>query len=820
MAVESGITPGDGDMQAGEKLAGYRSVRGGFRLAAVVAAVSMALGPVAASAADPATAAPAAKDTSDQSSTTLPDIVVTAQRHESLLKDTPVSVEAFTADRLDSQGIRGVDDLTRLTPGVTFQRNGVTATGNYNDENSDIAIRGIDSSAGASTTGIYIDDTPIQTRHLSFGTLNAFPALFDLDRVEILRGPQGTLFGSGAEGGAVRFLQPEPSLTTKSEYFRTELATTKNGAISYEAGAAVGLPLVTDKIGLRVSASYREDGGYVNRVGVIDTNPANFQLSNLQTTGTVASNVNSQETTTFRAALKIAVTGDTTITPSVYYQRLRLNDTGAFWENLSNLDSGTFVSGNARPNTSVDPFSLWAVKVESNLGWAELTSNTSYFTRNQSSVSDYTQFMGTLLLLDPTVTASGGTSTATFTDVQYNVVEESKLQSNDANARLNWVAGLFLSHQHENTTEDILAPASETSYLSGVPMPAGNVDHQDPYSAIDKQYAIFGQADYKLTDTVKLTLGLRIASMNTAGQEYEAGSFIGAAPVAAAGSFTEHPVTPKFGVSWQPDANDLFYATAAKGYRPGGINSGLGQLCAANLTFLGLNSAPATYKSDSLWSYEVGAKNTLWDHRLQIDSSAYFIDWKDIQQNVYLGGCGLQFAANLGKATSKGLDISVNVKATANLLISAEAGYTDARYTRTVYAGVAGIGAPIVNQGDLLAPTPWNLNLSGEYHFPGFDVVSPYLRADYQFTAGQRGTLPSQDVSAGGDAAIPNAPATRNLSMRAGARWDAWDISGYVNNLLGAQPLLVRSHDVFASPLFFDRTWRPRTIGVTGTYRF
>jgi len=793
---------------------------GGYALGAVALAVSLALIPDIACGSDPA-AAPTSADPANSSA--LPEIVITAQRRETLLKDTPASVEAFTGDRLDAQGIRGIDDLTRLTPGVTFQRNGVTATGNYNDENSDIAIRGIDSSAGASTTAIYIDDTPIQTRHLSFGTLNAFPALFDLDRVEILRGPQGTLFGSGAEGGAVRFLQPAPSLTTRSEYFRSEVATTKNGAVSYEGGAAVGLPLLADKIGLRLSASYREDGGYIDRVGVIDTNPgAPFQLSHLQTTGTTASNVNSQETVTLRAALKFAVSGNTTVTPSVYFQRLRLNDTSAYWPYLSNPDDSVFVSGNARPNTSVDPFTLYAVKVESDLGWARLTSNTSYFTRDQSAVSDYTQFMGTLLLGNPTVSASGGTSTASFTDVQYNAVEEIKLQSNDANAPLSWVAGLYLSHQHENTTEDILAPSSETSVLSGIPLtPGGNVYHQDPYLDVDKQVALFGQGDYALTQTVKLTLGLRVASINTAGQEYYAGTFVGPYPGTGAASFTEHPVTPKFGVSWQPDANDLFYAIAAKGYRVGGINAGLGQLCAANLATLGLTSAPATYQSDSLWSYELGAKNTLWDHRLQIDSSAYYIDWSNIQQNVYLPGCGLQFAANLGKATSKGMDISVNARPFNDVLLTVEAGYTDARYSRTVHAGTTGAGAPIVTGGDVLAPTPWNLNISGEYHVPGFDLVSPYVRGDYQLTSGQRGQLPSQDLNNGSsDPAIPNLPATRDFSLRAGARWDAWDVSGFVNNVFDAQPLLVHSHDVSSSPLFFDRTWRPRTIGLTGTYRF
>jgi hypothetical protein len=167
------------------------------------------------------------------------------------------------------------------------------------------------------------------------------------------------------------------------------------------------------------------------------------------------------------------------------------------------------------------------------------------------------------------------------------------------------------------------------------------------------------------------------------------------------------------------------------------------------------------------------------------------------------------------------MDVSVNARPFNDLLLTVEAGYTDARYSRTVHAGTTGGGAPIVTGGDVLAPTPWNLNVSAEYHVPGFGLVSPYVRGDYQLTSGQRGQLPSQDLNNGsGDPAIPNLPATRDFSLRAGARWDAWDVSGFVNNVFDSQPLLVHSHDVSSSPLFFDRTWRPRTIGLTGTYRF
>lgn len=143
----------------------------------------------------------AAESADAQAPTGLEEVVVTATRRVERLQDVAVSVSVFSQEKLDAQGLRSIDDLTRLTPGVAFSRNGMGSAANYNDANSDINIRGVDSTGGASTTGIYVDDTPIQSRKIGFGTYNAFPALFDLERVEVLRGPQGTLFGAGSEGG-------------------------------------------------------------------------------------------------------------------------------------------------------------------------------------------------------------------------------------------------------------------------------------------------------------------------------------------------------------------------------------------------------------------------------------------------------------------------------------------------------------------------------------------------------------------------------------------------------------------------------------------
>ncbi len=207
----------------------------------------------------------------------LAEVVVTATRREESLSRVSVSVSAFTAEKMDTIGVKSIQDVARFTPGLTFGSN----------QTNDISIRGVSSNAGAGTTGIYIDDTPIQIRSLGgFNNDDALPAIFDLERVEVLRGPQGTLFGAGSEGGTVRYITPQPSLVKYSSYARTELSFTKYGQANYEAGIAGGGPLVQDKLGFRASAWYRGDGGCLHRgagfADVVDVGAGHAAEENLQ----------------------------------------------------------------------------------------------------------------------------------------------------------------------------------------------------------------------------------------------------------------------------------------------------------------------------------------------------------------------------------------------------------------------------------------------------------------------------------------------------------------------------------------------------------
>ena len=756
----------------------------------------------------------------------LEEIVVTATRRAERLQDIPISATAFTQEKLDVQGLHNIDDLTRLTPGVTFQRDATTSSGNFNDEDSDINIRGVDSTAGTSTVGIYIDDTPIQGRHISFTSFNAFPALFDLERVEALRGPQGTLFGAGSEGGTVRFIQPSPDLHTDSVYMRSELATTGHGAPTYELGGAVGGPIIDDKLGFRLSASYREDGGWVDHV-------------DYRTQAVTRRNSNYQDTVVVRGALKWAPTDAVSITPSIYYQELRLGDTSAYWAQLSNAGESNFENGNAQRNPSTDPFSLSAVKIEWDASFAHLTSNTSYYSRNQHSISDYTQFDRALFGL-AVLPAIGDLGTSHDADTQHNFYQEFRLQSTDPAAAIVWTTGLFYAHLDENTTETVFDPTLNDEYNAAylapfctpqAPCPNGEILTQPVSQIIDRQYALFGEATYKIAESWKFTAGVRASHIEYTGDLVYYGPFLSPAtgpltPLAATGSNSENPITPKAVFAYQPNPGNLVYLSAAKGYRPGGINGPLSSVCGSNLASIGLEAGPEIYAADSLWSYELGAKNSLLDGRMQINASAFLIDWNDIQQAVYLPGCGQNFVENLGKVRSVGGEVEVQTRPIDSLLLDFSAAHVDAKYTRTVCAGPSactGEGAPaqpVVTQGDRLPGAPWTMLASAEYSLPAMDDRKPYLRMDYQFSTAQTALQPIQDPNNGvSDPTYTGLPQIRNLSLRAGLRWSGFDLSLFAQNLTNAQPVLSHTRDTTASDLFYDHTVRPRTIGIAATYR-
>lgn len=786
----------------------------------------------------------------------LEEIVVTATRRVERLQDVAISVSDFSREQMEAQGFRNFDDLSRFAPGLTFMRTAVSSSGNYNDQSSDISIRGVQSSAGSSTTAIYIDDTPIQGRHIPFGAYNAFPQLFDLDRIEVLRGPQGTLFGASAEGGAVRFITPQPNFGRYSGYARSEVASTSNGALSYEIGSAIGGPIIDDAVAFRASLSFRRDGGWVDRASYSRPNPAD-PLSLPVYAGTTERNSNSQQAVTARATLRWKVSDDLSVTPSVYYQRNQIDDTAGYWIPLSDPSKDAFRNGNALKNPSVDPFTLVSLRFDWDLQFAKFVSNTSYFSRQQHSVSDLTQLSRALYasfaLLPNIYPQPGDISPSPFADTQYNFFQEFRLASQDVAARWTWNTGLYFSHTNENVSQYEVDPTlnQEVFDYAGFnicnPSPCqGNVVYNAPVDRIvEKTVAIFGEIGLKLSDTLKATAGLRYAKIDYTGTVVNAAGTGSPDYITSVASASEKPVTPKFSLAWQPDRNDLYYLSAAKGYREGGTNSGIFNLCGPDLAAIGLaipagstQFVPPPYKADSLWSYELGAKNTLLDRRLQVNSSVFFIDWRNIQQSVYLPNCGASFVANLGQVHSKGGEIEVRARPVDSLVLGLTVAYLDAKSTRAscagdlTFSGGACAGAststsvpPVVSANDHLVGSPWTLLASAEYsaHLPALGDRTAYIRLDFQHSSAQSDLLPTQDKqNALFDTTIPGLPTTQNLNLRLGLRFSNLDLSVFVNNVTNEHPLLSQSRDVTSNALdnlYYGRSVRPRSVGLTASYR-
>lgn len=797
---------------------GYKAINA--RRVAITAAVStIALLSCAAHAQVAATAASAAAGSSGAPAPEASDerptgeIVVTATRHAETLSKVPLSIVATDQKALDDRGVKSFADLAKLTPSVTFGQSALA----YGTGQTNIAIRGVTTVSGVPTTGVYIDDTPVQTRNGGSPSLtNPYPQIFDLDRVEVLRGPQGTLFGTGSMGGAIRFITPEPSYRDVSIYGRSEVSTTDHGAASYEAGVAAGVPIVEDKLGIRISVWHRHDGGYIDRLDRV-------------TKQLIKRDINDQDSTNARIALGWKPTDTVTIEPSLYYQETSYGDADLY-ELATSHGSDLKTSISRLPQTHWDRFFLPALKMSFDFGGVSLISNTSYFTRKTTTVSD-----------DSTL------SLATFSGYNYNVpaalnnylaytdnktsqntfTQEIRLQSLNANGRFTWVVGGFFTSGKTNdeyggADPDLLDNLNFGLGLAGEPPAASVTDvlgfplYQGKYSNFvqthykDVQKSVFAQGDFKLLPRLKLTAGVRYTSADLTYDSFYAGPIYGTdGSLVAHAKPKSNQVTPKFGLAYQADTNNLFYANIAKGARAGLVAPPVGNGCAADGANLGFDPLqPRAIKPDSLWSYEIGTKNRLFGGRVTTDISAYHIDWNNIQSTLFLPICTLPTTFNLGKAKIDGFDAAISVKPIRGLTVGASVSYTNARYSESQPNGY--------DKGEPLGVPPWSVHLEGEYDF-SVDTREYYLRSDFSYTS--HDNRPLDLTSPLVDPNLPRAPATSLLNLRAGMRLSGVDVSIFANNVTNSEPVLSLGHDTVQSQVFRSTTFRPRTIGLTVTYR-
>jgi outer membrane receptor protein involved in Fe transport len=598
----------------------------------------------------------------------LDEIIVTAQKREERLIETPQSITALGAEdlaRLDAVQFR---DFANTVPALSFTTAGVGQT--------QVSLRGVTAGVDIGpTVGVYVDDVPYgsSSAFSSASSLALDVGLFDLSRIEVLRGPQGTLYGAGAMGGVLRYITREPEPSAFGVTAQAGLSSTAGGGSSANAAAAVNAPL-GDTAALRASGFYSRDGGFVDNLALGDKN---IDASDVYG-GRLDLAVRPTDT------LKIRLTG--------FAQEIERGGTPTVDFTLA----GQRVDGERQQRRLKDEpfdqsFRLASATVDYDFGAATLTSISSYQTVDtpfrQDASAVYVPVLGGFGLAFSAVAIDQRRSTDKFT-------QEVRLTSNGDKRLRSLVGGYYTderSDNHQHVVAYDLAGAVSPIDLATVAIPSRY-----------EEIAAFGNLTVKLTDAFDVTGGLRYARNDQRFEQIGSGLLIGSTPVA---TVKDEVVTYLANARYRLGARQTAYARFATGYRPGGPNF------VVNDPVTGAPLAPATFASDSLKSYELGYKGETADRRFSIDLSAYHIDWRDIQVTTAAGGVSV--IANAGAAKIDGGELSLVARPNAALTLSGAFAYQDARLARD---------APLLGavKGDRL---------------PNVAKLTAAVMADYAFTS-------------------------------------------------------------------------------------
>lgn len=709
---------------------------------------------------------------------------------------------------LGRMGADTVSDIARAVPNLTLSPNGVMGIATP-------SIRGIFSATGGSTVGLYIDDVPVQIRSVLFSR-NVDLRIFDLDRVEVLRGPQGSLFGASSMGGTIRFISRQPEIDKFGADVGASAMATQDGGVGRQLQGAFGGPMTPGSLGFRVALYHRSDAGYVDR---IDRDTGNISRRD----------IDRHSVSAIRGGLRIEPGDGVTITPSVFYQRGRRNDYSFFDDSY-----GPYRQGARYRQPATDRFILPSLTAEVDLGGVRLTSVTAWFDRDDLQTTDYSSIFGELVLggTVPGLEPDEGTFSRTHIG-QRGTTQEIRLASPKSDTAPGWVLGAYYGRSRLLLSQDIVDPGlaslvsqyfgTSVEGAFGTPLLPGNRSYHGAEKTVETEIAGFADVNWKLAPNLEASAGVRISRTILDLSVLSEGPYAGGnISLPGERSTRETPVTPRFGVAYRPDSSQLYYINVGKGYRIGGANPPVpADVCAADLRGFGRDEVPASFASDSLWSYEIGLKRKFMRPRLAVSAALFQIDWTNIQQPVTLPNCGFSFTDNLGAARNRGFEAELEAKPVPGLTLHAGLGFIDARFRKTIAADPGDMSAIIAARGDRLPYVPrWSGQIAMEYSARLSPKFLGYLRAQYGFATRYR-RAPSKEAQSY-DARVYRGEGYGTLSLRAGIERPNWQISAYVDNLLNDRSILYSSSDlapVTGAPLK-QMSLRPRTVGLAATLRY
>jgi iron complex outermembrane recepter protein len=736
----------------------------------------------------------------------LGEIVVTAQKRSSTVQETPISITAVTGDELQSRGTTDFDDLARATPGVSMRDSGPGQT--------EFEMRGLSSAGGNSpTVGFYLDDTSLTAPAAAQnGKVVIDPSLYDLNRVEVLRGPQGTLYGSGSMGGTIRVITNTPNLQAVDTSAQVTLSSTDGGGFNHTENGMANLPFGNGTAALRLVGSLSYQSGWIDRV-VIAPGQFPIETNGLSTRGNVLAapvaadyrNVNDERLSGGRASLLWKPIEQLTISPSVFYQQITQGGPDTF-------DSSPGTLAHYQPFDAPEPFSDRFVLENLNIQYQfesfDVISTTAHWNRNESIDEDGAENIQWGLgypSLYPPLGFGPVVPTPFEDDLSRQFTEELRLTST-GDTKFKWLVGYFYQafRSDWNLFIDIpgLVPLGLTSNF---------FTNYQPTTIT--QNAAFGEISYAFTPGLRATVGLRRYSFDTHLRTIVSGSGSptgGDSVLNSSAGESSQGLNPKFDLSYEPEHGVLVYATAAKGFRPGGGNepvptgpTGLGPACVAALAALGRTSAPSTFGPDSLWSYELGEKLQLLDDRLVVNSAIYYERWTGVQQNIPLS-CGFPYTDNAGDARIYGGELEISAVLHAGLIASAGTGYTNARIsTGSLEAGTKP-GDPLQNVPDWTA----SVSLKDEHNLT--DQVSIHERVDATYVG------PRIDATY----SINHLPSYQLANLRAGVTWHGLTADLFADNVFNKHAWITDTTELTINTPTFNRvsTNIPLTVGIDFRY--
>jgi iron complex outermembrane receptor protein len=712
----------------------------------------------------------------------LAEIVVTATKRVERLQDVPVSITAETGIELEHRGATQLQDIINTTPGLSNPGSG-------GGNSTNLTIRGVttgtDLGLKQSTVALLYDDMPIDPVGQGGGSSNL--RVVDIERVEVLRGPQGTLFGSGSLAGALRYITNKPDLSQFSGSAEVTGSGTQAGAASYSGTMMINAPIVQDQLGVRLVGYYYDDGGWIDdlRTGEKDANPTKTYGARMA----LAAKPNDQ----FSANLTFT-----------YQDSKDYNGTlaGSLIQKPPGSPSGQ-VSDGINDYIVELKSTIAALTLQYDFDFATLTSVSTYHDRRSDTYGVDTYFAPLTSLI-----ATGGANIVQGLDtITYGIdgnIYTQELRLNSRNSgNFKWTAGMFYLHASAGGSQEDRSAAV-------IPVIGSDNVVDLIYHFGQQEIAAFSEATYTFADKWDLTGGLRVSHYMVSAQ-IDTGGFIPVFSILQSDyTHTDFhdlgtPVDPRVSLAYRANPDVTIYGQVSRGYRVGGVNL---------TSDVGGRNTPPSYAPDSLWNYEIGAKGRAFDGRLGYSTAFYYIDWSNIQ--VALQNQLGNYTGNASAARNYGVEFQVDAKPISWLQVGASFQLSKNLISKddpTISRPATGLTG--VKDGDVLPAAPeGQVSTYAEVDFPVAEFKG-YVRAQANYLGDQWTDFEHNGTKFGGFA---------EENLRAGVNFGPYEVVAFVDNLSNSQGATGAADAQLAGPVILNNQQlfriRPRTAGVTLRAKF